>query len=401
MYKIDYGINQERIQKMNRSLMIHLLRKEGVCARTHLAKLSDLKQATVTNIINDFLDCGLVKEVGYIAGDKGRRSIGISINNDDFGVMGIQVARKNYKMGIFDLSGNLVDMRADDLSSHMSPKEIFQMVLEEAKVLMDGAGNRKVIAIGVALPGPYNIKRGRIELMTGFPGWDDIAIREELESRFHIPVFAEQDANAGALAQYWYDVEKFGNGGKEVIVYISAGQGIGAGIICGGELIKGSIGIAGEIGHTSINFKGPKCSCGNYGCLENYCSSIAFMKEINRILGQEREYTFSEAVRMVQAGNPIVKEIFLTSCDNLAIGVVNLINSFNPSVIIIGDEMSHVIPEEMLQRIKDEVKRKILPEIYENMKITLSFVKDSMVHGAAIAAIMNVFDCPDAYFGIQ
>ena len=104
---------------------------------------------------------------------------------------------------------------------------------------------------------------------------------------------------------------------------------------------------------------------------------------------------------MVQAGNPIVKEIFLTSCDNLAIGVVNLINSFNPSVIIIGDEMSHVIPEEMLQRIKDEVKRKILPEIYENMKITLSFVKDSMVHGAAIAAIMNVFDCPDAYFGIQ
>ena len=194
-------------------------------------------------------------------------------------------------------------------------------------------------------------------------------------------------------------MENIGNSPGEIVVYIAAGQGIGAGIICDGELLKGSMGIAGEIGHTSIHFKGPKCSCGNYGCLENYCSSIAFTKEINRILGGDHEYTFTEAVSMVQAGNPIVKEIFLTSFDSLAVGVVNMINSFDPSVIIIGDEMSHVLPEEMLQRIKDEVRRKVLPEIYENLKITMSGIKDSMLHGAAIAAIMDAFDCPDSYFG--
>ena len=84
MYTIDRGINQERIQKMNRTLVINLLRKEGVCARARLAKLSNLEQATVTNIINDFLEWGLVQEIGFISGDKGRRSIGISINNEGF-----------------------------------------------------------------------------------------------------------------------------------------------------------------------------------------------------------------------------------------------------------------------------------------------------------------------------
>ena len=386
---------------MNRTLILHLLRKEGVCARAHLAKLSSLKQATVTNIINDFQAWGLVKEVGFIAGDKGRRSIGISINNDDHGILGIRLARKDYIMGVFDLSGNLIEARADEIDSRLAPRKIFEMLLQEADRLMEKTGERKTIAIGVAIPGPYNIRRGRIELMTGFPGWGDIAIQEELEQKFRIPVFVGHDANAGVLAQYWHNLEDVGNRPGEIIVYIAVGQGIGAGIICDGELIKGNLGIAGEIGHMSINFNGPRCACGNYGCLENYCSSIAFTNEINRVMGGDHEYTFSEAVGMVRAGNPIVKEIFLTSCDSLAVGVVNIINSFDPSVIIIGDEMSHVLPEEMLRRVKGEVKRKVLPEIYENLKIMISTVNNSMVHGAAITAIMDVFDCPDAYFGTQ
>ena len=91
------GFNQENIQDMNRTLLLNLLRKEGICARAHLANLSQLKQATVTNIVSDFIDWGLVKEVGFLVGNKGRRSIGISINNDDFGVLAIRLARKNTK----------------------------------------------------------------------------------------------------------------------------------------------------------------------------------------------------------------------------------------------------------------------------------------------------------------
>ena len=394
----NHGYNQESIQDMNRTLLISLLRKEGICARAHLANLSMLKQATVTNIMNDFINWGVVKEVGFLVGSKGRRSIGISINNDDYGVIGIRLGRKNYTVGLFDLSGNLVDHRRREVDAGPKPRAIFDKIKREAKDLMQLAkqGERKVIAAGIAIPGPYSERRGRIELMTGVSGWNEISIQEELTEDLQLPVFVEQDANAGALAQYWHKEEDYKN---NVLVYIADGQGVGAGIISNGELLKGSIGVAGEIGHTSICFNGPKCACGNFGCLENYCSSIAFTKKVNEELKSEKELSFSETAKLVQDGNEKAVDIFMESCDNLSVGIVNVINSFNPAFIVIGDYMAHIAPDLMLERIKKDVEERVLPEIYANMDISMSVVSsDSMVHGAAIVAIMDIFSHPGKYF---
>lgn len=390
------GFNQENIQDMNRTLLLNLLRKEGICARAHLAKLSLLKQATVTNIVSDFIDWGLVKEVGFLVGSKGRRSIGISINKDDFGVLAIRLARKNYTVGVFDLSGRLLDKKRVELDVNQHPKVTFDAIIEDAKKLIESSRSREIMAIGMAIPGPYSEKRGRIELMTGVLGWNEIPIQETLQNIFKIPVFLEQDANAGALAQYWHNDEDYKNG---VVVYIAVGQGVGAGIINNGELLKGCIGVAGEIGHTSICYNGPRCACGNYGCLENYCSSIAFTKEVNRGRGQSSGYTFRQVSQLLRDGDPQVMEIFLDACDKLSIGIVNIVNSFNPSVIVIGDEMSHILPAVMLERVKEKVKSRVLPEIYANMDITMSIVSnDSMAHGAAIVAIKDIFNHPLKYF---
>ncbi len=396
MNLLGRGFNQENIQDMNRTLLLNLLRKEGVCARAHLANLSQLKQATVTNIVSDFIDWGLVKEVGFLVGSKGRRSIGISINNDDFGVLAIRLARKNYTVGVFDLSGRLLDKERTELDVNQQPKITFEAIINDAGKLIKSLKSRKIIAIGMAIPGPYSEKRGRIELMTGVLGWNEVPIRETLQDIFKMPVFVEQDANAGALAQYWHNDEDYKNG---VVVYIAVGQGVGAGIINNGELLKGCIGVAGEIGHTSISFDGPRCACGNYGCLENYCSSIAFTREVNRVMAPEKEYTFRQVSQLVREENRQATEIFLDACDKLSIGVVNIVNSFNPSVIVIGDEMSHVVPSVMLERVKENVKQRVLPEIYANMNITMSVVSnDSMAHGAAIVAINDIFNNPLRYF---
>ena len=395
MYIINHGFNQEDMQEMNRALLIRLLREEGVCARAKLAKKSNLKQATVTNIINDFISWGLVREVGYMAGKKGRRSVGISINNDDYGVIGIQLARKHFGVGIYDLSGNEVVRKFVQTETRQSPRKVMDGLMEGVQGLIDGCGERKILAIGMAVPGPYSVRRGRIELMTGYDGWSDILIGEELETRFGLPVFLENDANAGALAQYWYDSKKNQDG---VLIYIADGQGVGAGIFNNGELLKGVLGMAGEIGHMSINHKGPRCSCGNYGCLESYCSSIAFTKEVNRILAPITNYTFQEAAQMVRDQNPIVTEIYSSCCDYLASGIANIINCFNPTVIVIGDEMSHVDPDIMLDRVRREVKNRVIPEIFANISISLSKVENSMIHGAAIGAIRDIFYEPRKYF---
>lgn len=392
----SHGYNQESIQDMNRTLLINLLRKEGICARAHLSNLSMLKQATVTNIMNDFIRWGLVKEVGFLVGSKGRRSIGISINHDDYGVLGIRLGRTNYTVGLFDLSGNLVEYRRQEVDTGQKPEETFDNIKKEAMDFINDAKDRKVIAIGMAIPGPYSARRRRIELMTGVNGWNEISIQEELTEDLQLPVFMEQDANAGALAQYWHKEEDYKN---NVLVYIADGQGVGAGIISNGELLKGSIGVAGEIGHTSIHYKGPRCACGNYGCLENYCSSIAFVKRVNEELKPEKKFTFQETAQLVREGDETAVRIFLESCANLSIGITNVVNSFNPAFIVIGDEMAHIAPELMLERIRADVKERVLPEIYDNMDISMSVVSnDSMVHGAAIVAIMDIFSNPEKYF---
>lgn len=390
------GFNQEKIQKMNRTLLLNTLLKEGVCSRVYLANSMKLKPATITNIVNDFIHFNIVKEVGLLTGSKGRRSIGISINNDDYGVFAIGLSRKNYSVGIFTLSGSAICMNSVEIDPVDAPEKVFGNIIKEGKRMIKEAANRKIIALGMATPGPYSVKEGRIEIMTGFLGWNKIPMQEMLEEAFKIPVFIENDANAGALAQYWHNNKSMKD---KMLVYIAVGQGVGSGIIHNGEVIYGTIGTAGEIGHTSINYAGPRCSCGNYGCLEMYCSSIAFIKEVNRELKPEKELLLSDISKCIRNGDKKVLDIYLKACDMLAIGIVNVINSLNPAVVVIGDEMAHIAPEIMLERVISDVKERVLPNLFADTEIRMSNIKnDSLVHGAALAAIREIFANPENYF---
>ena len=271
------------------------------------------------------------------------------------------------------------------------------MVIQEMDSLIAKFPNIKILSLGVAIPGPYNSLKGRISIMTNVEGWDKIALKDEFSEHFNIPVIIEEHANAAALAQFWYDADTQSN---DVLVYIAFAQGIGAGIINKGILLKGATGAAGEIGHTTVDLHGPRCSCGNYGCLETYCSSIAFVRRVNEAFGKKNVLTFHDVKMLVKEKNPIATELYLEMCDYLSIGVINVINSFNPQLIVIGDEMAHIAPELMLERITSNVKERIVPQTLENTKIQLSAYKqDSMVYGAAIIAINHIFENPAHYFG--
>lgn len=396
MNQTTQGYNQGNIQTMNRTLLLNLLRREKVCARTTLAEHSGLQHATVTHIVKDFINWNLVKEIGFLSGAKGRRSIAISLNTDDFAVAGIRIARKHFSIGLFNLLGEPLCIKRCSIASGLKAREIMDTVIYEMDNLIKKYSRPKILALGVAIPGPYNSIEGKISIVTNVEGWDQIALKDEFSEHFKIPVIIEEHANAAALAQFWYDADTQKN---DILVYIAFAQGIGAGIIHKGVLLKGTTGAAGEIGHTTINIDGPRCSCGNYGCLETYCSSITFVKKINEAFNQNNSIKFKDAVLLVKEKNPIATELYLEMCDYLSIGIINVINSFNPTLIVIGDEMAHAAPELMLERIISNVKKRVVPQTLENTKIQLSAYKyDSMVHGAAIIAINDIFENSSIYF---
>lgn len=394
------GVNQEDILEMNRSLVIHLLRENGWCSRAQLAKLTGLKPTTITNIINDFLKWGLVNEEGLISGSKGRRAIRITLNSTNYRVIGVRLSRKYFLVGLFDISGRQLETSQHPIDINETPAEVLAKIKDEIHSVIDNNKDNQMLAIGFAIPGPFIRKEGRIMLMSGFPNWQNIFIKKELETEFNLPTFLEHDAKVGALSEYW----NIKAGTDKTLVYVTAGQGVGAGIIIGGKLYKGSLGSAGEIGHICIDYNGPRCECKNRGCLELYCSSGAFTKAVNQKLESgsssilKKDCTFKEAAAAVKCGDELAVAEYKKICEFLSIGIVNIINFINPDVVVIGDELSTVSPHILLETVKKSVAERVLPELRDNTIITVSDKEnDSILCGASIMAIEEIFKKPSAF----
>lgn len=385
------GKNLEVVQAMNRKLLLKMLQQNVTCSRANLAGQSGLKQATITNIVNDFISWGLVEETGIIEGNKGRRAIGIRLKADSFYVIGIRLSRKYFEIGIFTLTGKLIGEKYKRDLVDTLPTVVMDAMQKIIEKLIAEHPEKKIVAIGVSVPGPYYYNDGIIETITNFRGWKKVPILQELQKRFDIPVIVDHDANAGVLAECSFAVnpEQY-----RTVVYVAVGQGIGAGIFHNGEIFRGASGIAGEIGHASVNINGPRCECGNRGCLTLYVSTITFTENVNAALqkaGRETVENFDDLIELIQKKDSDVYPEFKNTMRYLSAGITNLIYSYNPSLIIIGDEMSRV-GSLMIEEIKDSLSHIVERKVVDQAELCLtSFEMDPAFIGAAELAVDYVF----------
>ncbi len=391
------GINQDVTQEMNRSLLLKSLRREGVCSRAHLASLTGLKQATVTNIMKDFLNWGIVKEVGFLNGSKGRRSIGVSINPDGYRVIGVRLARKHYSVGLFDLTGKQIVKERVDFEPEKQPgaEEILNQIVGRMRLLIQQYRKDSVLAAGLAVPGPFIAKKSRIALITGADIWKDIELKAFFEREMDIPVFLEHNANAGAYAHMWDLKEAYHD---DILVYIAAGQGIGAGIVMNGRIYEGALGTSGEIGHMTIDRNGKPCACGNRGCLERYASSLELVKTVYGERAGMEGCNFEDLEKQIRSGDTAYTEHYRRACESLGVGIINIVNVINPDRIIIGDDMARPNPELMEKTVRETVQKGILPDVFDELTLSIStYQGDPILTGAAIVAIDRVFDSPGQF----
>jgi N-acetylglucosamine repressor len=393
------GMNLEDVQEMNRALVIRLLRRAKVCSRAELAKRTGLQQATITNIVNDLIKWGLVLETGIIEGEKGRRSIGITLNTDAYRVMGIRLTRYYFTVGLFDLFGTQEKILREPIDISDGSSVVLQKIIAVVKAVLEASRRYTILGIGAAIPGPYVRTEGRMALMTEYPGWEGISIEKELASALPVPVCLEHDAKAGALAEWWLSPRRVEH---ETMIYVAAGQGIGAGIVIGGKLIRGALGIAGEIGHISIDFAGPRCACGNNGCLEHYCSSIALVREVKKGLIDHpqsplaKDLSFSSIVKALQAGDELARAAVKKAAWHLGFGLVSVVNAFNPDIIVIGDEMAQ-LGDILLATVRSTVESHMVASVYRKLCIELStFENDPVLVGVSTLAIERILHQPSA-----
>ncbi|MDI6814723.1 MAG: ROK family protein, partial [Dehalococcoidales bacterium] len=200
-------------------------------------------------------------------------------------------------------------------------------------------------SISIAAAGAIDFERGLVTLSPHLPGWNDIPLRDIVKERYEVNTFLMNDASAAALGEYHLGVGR----GVNNLVLLTVGTGIGGGIIINGKLYSGPCGSAGEVGHMTIDVNGPRCGCGNIGCLETLASGTAMAQEAIRRISQGERSSLTKAVMgkienitaekvgvAAQGGDPLALEVISKAATYLGVGMVNLVNIFNPEMIIVG-----------------------------------------------------------------
>ena len=393
------GNNTSDLTEMNRSAIVRILQQREVCTRAEIAKMMGLTQASITKLVAYLIDMGIVSEVGIVKGNGNRRSIGLRLNAEKNLVIGVKFSRHVFAIGVFDISGKLYTQSETEFSLDENTGKVLTAMKDQIRKLLDEYEN--VVAIGLALPGPYLRKEGRIAMVTRMPSWHNINFIDEFKNEFDKPVFIEQDANAGALAEWW-----FGDHGRPLssLTYFLVGEGVGSGVVDHDSLLLGYQGIASEVGHISIDFNGSACECGNKGCLELYCSTMALLKKAEKELPElfkEKYENRSEAVsRIVEAarkGNEKAVRVLQEIATYIGYGCVTLINAYDPEIIVIGDSVSQG-DEFLLPTIKKIVEERTIPEVSSKVRIEISKLKvDPTLYGAAAIATDRVLRKPSEY----
>ncbi len=275
---------------------------------------------------------------------------------------------------------------------------VIARMVDAARQVMRNTAPGQVAAIGVGAPGPMDAVAGVLTAPPNLPGWVNVPLKELVEARLGIKTFLENDANAAALGEFHYGAGK----GVHNMIYITASTGIGGGLILDDRLYGGTNGSAGEIGHMTILPDGPLCGCGNRGHLEALASGTAIARMGRELLARGVPTLIGELVKgdaqavsakvVAQAadqGDLEAERIIRQAMEYLGIGVANLVNLFNPDLIVIGGGLTNM-GDKLFAPVRQAVRRIAFPIAAESVRVVPAQLGgDVGVLGAAVVAIQR------------
>jgi predicted NBD/HSP70 family sugar kinase len=355
-------------------------------SQAQLARRTDLAPATVSGIVRAMAAAGVLD----VAQGSGRRGALVRIGRGAGLVAGVNFGHTHLGVMIGDLAGEVLAHRREKLS----PDHVAQDGLRRARSLLDecleelGAGRADVRHTGVGVPAP--LCKGVVQSPGIFPGWiglDAAAIATDL---LEGPVTADNDANLAALAEFRRgDYESDGS-----LVFLKVASGVGAGIILGGELHRGTSGMAGEIGHITVDEAGPYCRCGNRGCLEAYVSVPHVLSVLH---GTMPGSTFAEVLKQAHGGHPAAVRALEDVGHRLGTALSGVVNLLAPGAVVLGGEMSGA-GELLLAPLRTTLRRHCLDAVAADTLVAVTPLGDE---ASVIGALDVALDRADLVQGLE
>jgi predicted NBD/HSP70 family sugar kinase len=389
---VIHNADRSSVRAHNLSRVLKLIHGTGSISRAAIVRRTGLSATTVSALTALLLRSGLVREAGEGQSRGGRPPILLEFQYDHRHVLGIDIGASHVNSILMNLKGGIVAREKARFDSIGQPHLTIDLVHQQIRALMatKSLNSADILGMGVGVPAPLEGERlDRVSDMI-MPAWKDFEFIAGFRDSLGVPVYLDNDANLGAIAEKWW-----GSGrGVADLAYIKLGTGVGSGLIINNEIYRGFGGTAGEIGHTTINADGPLCRCGNRGCMESYVGIPAILAEVSqrqRMNGvSDGPIRIDDVVRGA-ATDPVCRDVVQTAGRHLGIAIANLLNLFNPELILLGGDLVGA-GEVLMDAVRAAAAERAISKASREATIALSSLKEDVVAiGAATLAIHNAF----------
>ncbi|MEH6991831.1 ROK family transcriptional regulator [Neobacillus drentensis] len=396
----------ERMKSHNQSTVLNMIRLSEPISRAEIAKQTNLTPPTVSSLVSELIEKNLITEeqsTNSKAG--GRKPIMLRINYSAHYIIGVYAAAEVVRVILTTMDGKIVADNSKEITVLPSKTEFINMIIDNIHNILNKTAIEKdlILGIGFAMHGLVDPDQG-LAIFSPHLRLENIPIKVSLENEFNFPVIVENDVRALAIAESW-----FGQGqGVSDFICLSVGRGIGSGIFINNEIYKSSFNTAGEIGHTILDINGPKCQCGNNGCLEAYASESAILNNVKKelITNQDSlihiwikdgsdELSIKMVFKAAKQGDRFAISILEDAGKSLGLAAANMINILKPSKLIVEgsifEEGDFVLSPllEMIEKYTFKSSHEEIPVVCSNLG------KTGMVLGAVTLVLRKMFKTAD------
>ncbi|MBU4336612.1 MAG: ROK family transcriptional regulator [Actinobacteria bacterium] len=344
--------SQSALRGANRGLILDAVKRHGGLTQVELAGATGLSAATVSTIVKELVGAGLVDVRSTVR--TGRRAQLVTLARRVGLAAGVHIGLRHMRVVLGDVSHDVV---AEQLLPLPAQHRVDTTLDRAALLLMDmldqvGASLEEVLGIGVGLPAPVDSATGMVSVKGIMRGWDEVAVAHVLSKRLARPVFVDNDANLGALAESTLGASRE----YQDSIYVRASYGTGAGIVLGGRVHRGFAGTAGEIGHVQVDPSGRICLCGSRGCLDTVVGSQALLEPLRASHGA---LALRDVIAAANEGDPGCRQVIADAGATIGAVVAGLGVAVNPQCIVVGGELAET-GEVLMGPLREAIRRRVL-----------------------------------------
>ncbi|MBZ9686905.1 ROK family transcriptional regulator [Clostridium estertheticum] len=379
--KILVKHDQEYMKKLNKTMVLKIIRNKGPISRASIARLTSMSPTSISRIVSELSNIGLVYETEPYSEGVGRKATLLSIYPDSIATIGVYLNRDIIRLGIVNFVGKIIFQK--EFQYDASKHSAYEVADKLAYIIINSIvelkiNTPKIIGVGIGMPGIVDTKNGKI-ILSAQLGWKNIDFVELINKRINMKTCIDNTVKLKALAESIYGVAK----SSPKLAMISIGSGVGSALVMDGHVLRGESNIAGEVGHTIVDPDGMLCECGRRGCLQTYIAESALLTEANKV---HKINNIGEIFECATNGENWAISILERAAMYIAILINNVACMYSPDTIILSGRLIEQYPM-MIELVE---KRRSL--IWEPFKGTFNLVysqlkKESVIIGAATLAL--------------